>query len=165
MENISFLKYAVEVVLKASADSVYVEEEVYHLLWNDVSISQAKKQELSTHYRNGFEFIGDCLIFALSRSFIPKGKKSELIETKNFLVSDFLLDCHFPSVNRVFFGRDKELEDIHELLGRKKFVFLEGIGGIGKSELAKQYVKRYGKEYSHIVYLRYTGSLRQRFCN
>ena len=40
-------------------------------------------------------------------------------------------------------------------------VFLYGIAGIGKSELAKAYAKTYRKEYANILYLMYSGDLRQ----
>ena len=39
--------------------------------------------------------------------------------------------------------------------------FLYGIAGIGKSELAKAYAKTYRKEYTNILYLMYSGNLRQ----
>ena len=39
--------------------------------------------------------------------------------------------------------------------------FLQGIAGIGKSELAKAYAKTYRKEYTNILYLTYSGDLRQ----
>ena len=38
-------------------------------------------------------------------------------------------------------------------------MFLHGIPGIGKSELAKAYARRYEKEYTNILYIPYDGSL------
>ena len=38
-----------------------------------------------------------------------------------------------------FLGRDGELEELHEMLQRNNAVFLTGMGGIGKSEIAKAY--------------------------
>lgn len=40
-------------------------------------------------------------------------------------------------------------------------MFLTGIGGIGKSELAKRYANRYKKEYENVIYLRYTDNLKK----
>ena len=40
-------------------------------------------------------------------------------------------------------------------------MFLCGIAGIGKSELAKAYARTYRKEYTNILYLMYSGDLRQ----
>ena len=54
-------------------------------------------------------------------------------------------------------GRDKELEELYTMLEENRHVFLCGIAGIGKSELAKAYAKRYIKpvSYTHLdVYKR-----------
>lgn len=40
-------------------------------------------------------------------------------------------------------------------------MFLYGIPGIGKSEMAKVYAKQYGKDYTNILYMSYTGDLKQ----
>ena len=42
-----------------------------------------------------------------------------------------------------------------------RHVFLCGIAGIGKSELAKAYAKHYKKHYTNILYVEYTGDLHQ----
>src|SRR5699024_6801599 len=60
-----------------------------------------------------------------------------------------------------FRGRDQELKLLHEKLLENGKVFLQGIPGIGKSELAKAYARLYSKEYTNILYLTYTGSLAQ----
>ena len=50
---------------------------------------------------------------------------------------------------------------LHELLIDHSKVFLHGIPGIGKSELAKIYAKQYSKEYTNILYMNYVGDLKQ----
>ena len=50
---------------------------------------------------------------------------------------------------------------MHALLEESSKVFLCGIAGIGKSELAKAYARTYRKEYTNILYLMYSGDLRQ----
>ncbi len=50
---------------------------------------------------------------------------------------------------------------LHAILEENSKVFLYGIAGIGKSELAKAYAKTYKKEYTNILYLMYSGNLRQ----
>ena len=42
-----------------------------------------------------------------------------------------------------------------------RHIFLYGIAGIGKSELAKAYAKQYRKQYTNILYMEYTGNLYQ----
>lgn len=55
-----------------------------------------------------------------------------------------------------FIGRTHELQRIHEILHEQKrnIVFLHGIGGIGKTELAKKYVSTYQGYYNqrHLVF-------------
>lgn len=152
------LQKASRQILDALSDVDYVKEQMYRILWNDSSISQAKKQELSIRYDNTAAFLSDLLLFALSRNFLPKSKKASGSE---LLLSDYLLDTRLPSITRTFVGREKELQEIHEALQQEHCIFLEGIGGIGKSELAKCYAKRFGKHYSNVLYLRYHENLRR----
>lgn len=55
-----------------------------------------------------------------------------------------------------FIGRDSEMQDIHTRLQQCPILFLHGIGGIGKSELAKQYATRYKSEYDIVLFAPYT---------
>lgn len=48
---------------------------------------------------------------------------------------DFIFDVKVPRPYRHFCGRDAEMEKLHELLCSKGKVFVQGIAGIGKSEL------------------------------
>ena len=60
-----------------------------------------------------------------------------------------------------FFGRDTLLDDLHKTFEEgERVVFLQGIGGIGKTQIAKNYVKKYGAEYDTIVYATYGGNIR-----
>jgi hypothetical protein len=58
---------------------------------------------------------------------------------------------------QVFVGREKELTEIEEaLLGdgsRRRVVLLQGLGGIGKTQLAVSYLKKHADNYSAIVWL------------
>ena len=47
------------------------------------------------------------------------------------------------------------------MLEENSKVFLYGIAGIGKSEMAKAYAKQYKKYYTNIFYVEYTGDLHQ----
>ncbi len=59
-----------------------------------------------------------------------------------------------------FIGRTSELSNIHNLLtSEKNKVFLVGMGGIGKSEIAKMYCQRYSGQYDNIIWLPYSTSL------
>ena len=51
-------------------------------------------------------------------------------------------------------GRDTDLAAVHQkLLAQKQCVVLNGLGGIGKSSLAKLYIQQYYADYQHIIWL------------
>lgn len=62
----------------------------------------------------------------------------------------------------IFCGRDKLLADIHEKYAAgERVLFLYGIGGIGKTQIAKQYAKQYSMDYDTVIYATYNGSIRE----
>ena len=68
-----------------------------------------------------------------------------------------------PSVlpKNIFCGRDEILKDIQQQFENgERVLFLYGIGGIGKTQIAKQYAKQYKKDYDTIIYATYNGSLK-----
>ena len=82
---------------------------------------------------------------------------SELIKQLDKIVA--LSDPKEPFIKKgalslagFFTGRDAEIEAIHEKFKETDTIFLSGIGGIGKSELAKHYAKTYENEYDAIIF-------------
>lgn len=70
------------------------------------------------------------------------------------------------SYNRnCFIGRRDELEEIGERLEETHILFLHGIGGIGKTELAMGYGQENRKKYHTILFLRYENSLLDSLCS
>lgn len=73
-----------------------------------------------------------------------------------------LSDC--PQSNVHFIGRQNELKEIQNAFSSgKRAVFLHGIGGIGKSEIAKKYAEIHKHEYDAILFWRYDDSLKELF--
>ncbi|MCR5136664.1 MAG: hypothetical protein K6C12_06145 [Oscillospiraceae bacterium] len=70
----------------------------------------------------------------------------------------FILDAP-PICSNIFVGRDAELVQIHEMLQGNNPVFITGMKGIGKTELVKNYARKYRKEYDVIRFVEYNGSL------
>jgi len=62
------------------------------------------------------------------------------------------LKSSLPNVSGFFIGRDAEIKEIYKRLQENNVLFLSGIGGIGKSELAKHYAKKYESEYDAIIF-------------
>ena len=64
----------------------------------------------------------------------------------------------------LFLGRENEIAEIAELLQSDHVLFLQGMGGIGKSELAKGYAEKYADRYKATVFAGYRGSLMDTIC-
>lgn len=76
-------------------------------------------------------------------------KLDEIIEIagqKNYLLKNL------PIKNNIFIGRQKEFSELNTLLKEYSKVFVNGIGGIGKSEFVKQYAYTFDKYYDTIVF-------------
>lgn len=75
----------------------------------------------------------------------------------------YLVDS-FQYNQACFVGRNKEIECIKEMFNDSNAIFLSGIGGIGKTELAKQYVKRNRGNYNNVVFAIFNSSIEQMVC-
>ena len=156
-------------VLPIMYDSAMAVQEIYNTLVQDTTISDKIKMQLSRYYprtaeESGAEFFAEVLCFGMERNFVKRDTNTKLLlaaGTLSPIVKEFVFDSDVPKPCRHFCGRDNELSDLHELLCRSGKVFLHGIAGIGKSELAKAYAKRYGKEYTNILYIHYSGDLKE----
>ncbi len=64
--------------------------------------------------------------------------------------------------NTNFVGREEELQEMHRLLrGENNKLFLFGAGGMGKSELARQYLRKFQGEYATLVWLTYNTDIQE----
>ncbi len=64
-----------------------------------------------------------------------------------------------------FIGRNEEMEKIAEILSTNQLVFLSGIGGIGKTELAKQYANQYRDQYDTVTFSVFEKNIETLVCN
>lgn len=142
-------------------------QDIYTLFVQDDSISDAKKKNLTSLYKPASSrllFLAKLISFGMERQFIKRNTKNQKLLAGGALspiVLDYIMDSEVPKPCRHFIGRDKELEELYTMLEENRHVFLCGIAGIGKSELAKAYAKRYIKQYTNILYVEYTGNLHQ----
>ena len=139
---------------------------IRELLLNDTTISASHKEKLLTNY--GIDstgqiaaFISDLILFAMERKFIKRDFEKKLLTSGEYspVIADYIFENDTPSPCRFFCGRDTELEELHEALTAKDKIFVYGIAGIGKSELARAYARKYKKSYTNILCITYTGSL------
>ena len=130
-------------------------QDIYTLFIQDDSISDAKKKNLASLYKSANSrllFLAKLISFGMERQFIKRDTKNQKLIAGGALspiVLDYIMDSEVPKPCRHFIGRDKELEELYTMLEENRHVFLYGIAGIGKSELAKAYAKRYIKQYTN----------------
>ena len=70
----------------------------------------------------------------------------------------YIYSPHYVSTCN-FVGRNEELAELHRALSDGKPVFVNGAGGIGKTELVKKYVSLHQDEYDAVVFIHYNGSV------
>lgn len=138
---------------------------LYKLVNNDEYFSDETKSDICQTFpfdkkSDVIQFITKTVYYTMSRpkepATLPVPKK-----TDSFII-EYDLDTEYapPPLCRYFCGRDDELADFSKLLDSNKRVFITGLAGIGKSEFAKAYAKRYRDKYKHILFFTYNGSLR-----
>lgn len=158
-DNFEYLKEDVSYLLADIFDLPTVIKQLYDLLMVDDSLSWEMRQEIAALKEDAAHFIAECIRTGVLRGSGTKGDGAGKIA-----LSDYLEDYHYPKSSKVFFGRDSEVSAIHERLEEDSCLFLQGIGGIGKSELAKYYGNQYKNEYDHVLYLHYEEDLYQTIC-
>ena len=152
-------------VIPCLSDPAMVVEQIYELLIQDTSVSETKKQELIANREIADScFLAAVLTFGMSRPFVARDiRKPEKSQNsaKSPPVEDYIFDAAAPKPCRTFCGRDAELDMLHTALEENDKVFLHGIPGIGKSEIAKAYAKNHKKDYTNILYFIYSGDLKR----
>ena len=154
-------------LLPLMSDCNMAMQDIYTLFIQDDTISDAKKKDLASLYKPASSrllFLAKLISFGMERQFIKRDTKNQKLIAGGALspiVLDYIMDSEVPKPCRHFIGRDKELEELYTMLEENRHVFLCGIAGIGKSELAKAYAKHYKKHYTNILYVEYTGDLHQ----
>ena len=154
-------------LLPLMSDCNMAMQDIYTLFIQDDTISDAKKKNLASLYKPASSrllFLAKLISFGMERQFIKRNTKNQKLIAGGALspiVLDYIMDSEVPKPCRHFLGRDKELEELYTMLEENRHVFLCGIAGIGKSELAKAYAKQYKKHYTNILYVEYTGDLHQ----
>ena len=79
--------------------------------------------------------------------------------------ANYSLVQSIPPVKDGFIGRDDLLSAIDDKLSSNRILFLEGIGAIGKTELAKHYAWQYRDKYDCILFCVFSQSLLDMVCD
>ena len=156
-------------ILPLMYDSDMAVQELYRMTVQDTTISDRQKKKLLKAYPCDTKQDAACLIaillcFSMERTFVRRTLGNMALMATGSLSSasaDFILNNRVPTPCRHFCGREAELSVLHGLLSEHGKAFVTGIPGIGKSELAKAYAKQHKDDYTNVVHLYYTGSLRE----
>ena len=160
-------------ILPLMVDGDMAMQEIYDLIVFDTTISDGAKQRLTSGYpfsnsKEKADFLSAVLCFSMERSFIKRevgSKKLSAGKALSPIINDMIFGADVPKPCRWFCGRDKELDALHDQLSKNRKIFMQGIPGIGKSELAKAYAKKHKKDYTNIIYINYSGSLKADIVN
>ena len=150
-----------DVILPSFYDSAMAVRKVYELLIRDVTISEEKKRELCSSYstkspRDMAVFLADILVFAMGR---PAESRKKTETERSARMEGYFVNAKVPDPCPHFCGREQEIEELRQELNSRGNVFVHGLPGIGKSELAKAYAHTYRDAYTNIFYLPFSGSL------
>ncbi len=165
-----FLSFDIqENILPRLYDKSMTVTEIYNLLMNDTTISENKRAEISADYpydtdEDMSDFLSRVLVFGMERTFVKRDAKTKALISSGALspvVNDYIFGGIVPKPCKHFCGREAELEALHDALDESGKIFIQGVAGIGKSEFAKQYAKKFKNEYMNILYFSYSGSLKQ----
>ena len=117
--------------------------------------------------RNMFsELFRNTLRSSPSNRYSDIGQLVSLLEkiVAEFAMKDYIIP-RLPAVSPIFVGRESEMKRISEMLADNRVLFINGIGGIGKSTLVRNYISSKTAEYDIIVYLEYENDLRFTFAD
>lgn len=167
-ENSEQLSSSIEFkILPMMYDAPKAARELSDLVINDASISEQRRSELAAKFgcesNNAIaDFISAVLRFSMTRYFIKREQNQLAVPEKlSPIASERIFDGTVPKPCKHFCGREKELNELHELLSKHNKIFVSGIAGIGKSEFVKAYVAKYSKDYTNILYFTYPNSLQK----
>lgn len=157
-ENKNSLCDDMKIYADNSADFYKAVDDMRELVADDTVMSQGQKNELLSLYDPNnrerlIKFTAEVLYYAM-------GQVPQNINSKSVPVQNIILGCKPHNPCKAFVGRKTEIETLHNLLSENNAVFVEGIGGIGKSELVKKYAYIYKNDYTNIISLKYNGSLK-----
>lgn len=80
--------------------------------------------------------------------------------------NEFKLMGSYAAENECFVGRQEYLKRMEEqFAGKKGPVILYGIAGIGKTALAREYIRRHQSDYDTVLFLSYHTNLQELICD
>lgn len=143
-----------ERVLPYVSDKFGMCDEIRQLIISD-SMNEADRDNLLKYYPNDeneiTDFLTKVIIFSLNRPTKAGALSPIMSERINIPV---IQSCKY------FCGREKELQAFSEMLEAEEKIFIYGVGGIGKSEFVKKFIKDNKSDFTNILFITYADSLK-----
>lgn len=143
-----------ERVLPYVSDKFGMCDEIRQLIISD-GMNENDRENLLKYYPKAeneiTDFLTKVIIFSLNRP-TKAGAESPLMAER----------INIPTISscKYFCGREKELQTFSEMLEAEDKIFIYGIGGIGKSEFAKRFIKDNKSEFTNVLFITYADSLK-----
>ncbi len=143
-----------ERVLPYVSDKFGMCDKIRQLIISD-GMNEADRDNLLKYYPNDetqiTDFLTKVIIFSLNRPTKAGAESPSMSERINV-----------PTISscKYFCGREKELQAFSEMLEAEDKVFIYGVGGIGKSEFVKRFIKDNKSEFTNILFITYSDSLK-----
>ena len=143
-----------ERVLPYISDKLGMCDEIRQLIISD-GMNEADRDNLLKYYPNDenqiTDFLTKVIIFSLSRPTKAGAESPSMSERINI-----------PTISscKYFCGREKELQAFSEMLEAEDKIFIYGVGGIGKSEFVKKFIKDNKSDFTNILFITYADSLK-----
>lgn len=143
-----------ERVLPYISDKFGMCDEIRQLIISD-GMNENDRENLLKYYPKTEDEITDFLtkviIFSLNRP-TKAGALSPIMSER----------INIPTISscKYFCGREKELQAFSEMLEAEDKIFIYGVGGIGKSEFVKNFIKNNKSDFTNILFITYADSLK-----
>lgn len=143
-----------ERILPYVSDKFGMCDEIRQLIISD-GMNESDRENLLKYYPKAEDEITDFLtkviIFSLNRP-TKAGAESPLMSER----------INIPTISscKYFCGREKELQAFSGMLEAEEKIFIYGVGGIGKSEFVKRFIKDNKSEFTNILFITYADSLK-----
>ena len=143
-----------ERVLPYVSDKFGMCDEIRQLIISD-GMNESDRENLLKYYPKTEDEITDFLtkviIFSLNRP-TKVGALSPIMSER----------INIPTISscKYFCGREKELQAFSEMLEAEDKIFIYGVGGIGKSEFVKKFIKDNKSDFTNILFITYADSLK-----
>lgn len=79
---------------------------------------------------------------------------------KELSQDEYIKDTIIPYKD-FFIGREKEVEEIYNVLCLHRCIFVQGVMGIGKTEVVKRYLSKYKKKYNNVLWITLRSTLEE----